>query len=229
MTQNTSHAVMQQRHEPHDSLDYFPTPAWATRALCEYLAIVDPILGSKRAWEPACGADHMVRPLTEYFETVFASDVDPRPGSNGIRADFLMPGDWPAFDWIITNPPFRLAEQFAQVGIDRAREGVALLVRTAFLEGVGRWDSLFSRRKPKAILQFTERVPMFKNRVDPTGSTATSYCWVVWNCRPPNPTPKGVPAMVWIPPCRKKLERPEDYAATGPVPPSALDSLKVQP
>ena len=35
MTQNRSHAVMQQRHEAHDSLDDFPTPPWATRALME--------------------------------------------------------------------------------------------------------------------------------------------------------------------------------------------------
>ncbi len=36
--QNRSSAVMQQRSEPHDSLDDFPTPPWATRALCEYIA-----------------------------------------------------------------------------------------------------------------------------------------------------------------------------------------------
>lgn len=33
MAQNTSSAVMAQRSEPHDSLDDFPTPPWATRAL----------------------------------------------------------------------------------------------------------------------------------------------------------------------------------------------------
>ena len=38
MTQNRSSAVMQQRKEPHDSLDDFPTPPWATRALCEVIA-----------------------------------------------------------------------------------------------------------------------------------------------------------------------------------------------
>ena len=41
--QNTSSSVMQQRSEPQDSLDDFPTPPWATRALCEY-----PALCSKR-------------------------------------------------------------------------------------------------------------------------------------------------------------------------------------
>lgn len=37
MSQNCSSAVMQQRSEPRDSLDDFPTPPWATRALCEWL------------------------------------------------------------------------------------------------------------------------------------------------------------------------------------------------
>lgn len=38
MAQNTSYAVMQQRREAKDSLEDFPTPPWATRALCEWIA-----------------------------------------------------------------------------------------------------------------------------------------------------------------------------------------------
>jgi hypothetical protein len=37
MKQNTSHAVMAQRAEAKDSLDNFPTPPWATRALIEHV------------------------------------------------------------------------------------------------------------------------------------------------------------------------------------------------
>ena len=153
----------------------------------------------------------MLRPLSEYFELVYGSDVAPY-GFGNVR-DFLFPGDEPEFDWIITNPPFRLGEQFAQCMIDRAREGAAILVRTSFLEGIGRYLSLFSKRKPAAILQFTERVPMFKGKVDPDGSTATSYCWIVWMCRPHKPDSHSMPIFVWIPPCRRKLERDGDYAA----------------
>lgn len=199
--------VMASRKEGADSLDLFPTPPWATRALCELL---NSDLSHKRVWEPACGLGHMVRPLAEYFETVFASDV--HDYGHGQVLDFLRPYEGPAFDWIITNPPFRLAEQFAHTAIDRATEGVALLVRTAFLESVGRYASLFSRRPPKAVLQFTERVPMHRGRVVENGSTATAYCWLVWSCRPHRPCAADVPAMVWIPPCRRKLERPGDYA-----------------
>jgi hypothetical protein len=209
MSQNTSHAVMAQRIEPHDSLDFFPTPPWATRALCEYLFQTDPNLNVKRAWDPACGEGHMTRPLAEYFELVYGSDIAPY-GFGSVR-DFLFPGDEPAFDWLITNPPFRLAEEFAHTMIDRAREGCAILVRTSFLESVGRYAGLFSKRKPHAILQFTERVPMHKGRLDPTGSTATSYCWIVWRCRPHKPHPMSMPIFVWIPPCRRALERPQDY------------------
>lgn len=208
MSQNTSSAVMQQRAEPHDSLDYFPTPPWATRALCEFLRQGNN-LAVQRAWEPACGDGDMMHPLSEYFEMVYGSDVHAY-GAGAVR-DFLFPGDEPAFDWIITNPPFRLASQFVETAIERATVGVAILVRTAFLEGIERYRSLFSRLKPSAILQFTERVPMVKGRLTATGSTATSYCWIVWKCRPHKPCAAGVPALVWIPPCRRKLERPGDY------------------
>jgi hypothetical protein len=82
-----------------------------------------------------------------------------------------------------------------------------MIVRTSFLEGVGRFEKLYSKRPPSIVAQFSERVPMVKGRLTPTGSTATSYCWLVWL--------KGVAGtkLVWIPPCRKQLERAEDYAA----------------
>lgn len=208
MTQNTSHAVMAQRSEPHDSLDFFPTPPWATRALCEFLATCDAELSSMTVWEPACGEGHMARPLAEYFGKVLASDVHQYSPAT-LLCDFLFPGE-PCVercDWIITNPPFRLGMQFALTAIDRANRGVALLVRTAFLEGADRHSSLFSKHPPVAILQFCERVPMVKGRYDPTASTATSYCWIIWlKRRSPN-----VPTLFgWIAPCRSKLERPGD-------------------
>jgi hypothetical protein len=48
--QNTSHAVMAQRFEALDSLDDFPTPPWATRALCEKLIRAGHDLASMSAW-----------------------------------------------------------------------------------------------------------------------------------------------------------------------------------
>ena len=76
MSQNRSNAVMATRKEPPDSLDYFPTRPWATRALCEWLREVSPAT-MRFVWEPACGEGWMSRPLAEYFGLVFSSDVHP--------------------------------------------------------------------------------------------------------------------------------------------------------
>lgn len=205
MTQNTSSAVMSQRREPHDSLDDFPTPPWATRALCDWIGrrSIDNLTGMS-AREPAANRGHMVRPLQEYFGSVEASDVHDYGVGYAVQ-DYLF-GPAPALvDWTITNPPFRLAEQFIDRALETSKVGVAVIVRTAFLEGVGRYERLFREFPPTDVLQFSERVVMHRGKLSPKGSTATAYCWLVWRF------PHSASQMHWLPPCRKFLERPEDY------------------
>ncbi len=158
MSQNTSSAVMAQRIEPVNSLDFFPTPPWATRALCEWLKTRCPI-NSQAVWDPACGDGAMVRPLKEYFSDVHRSDVHDY-GIGAMVRDFLWPSSEQC-DWIITNPPFRLGCEFALTALERTRVGVAMLVRTAFLESVGRYKTLFSKHPP-AVLQFAEPLNSFQ-------------------------------------------------------------------
>lgn len=202
--QNRSPAVMSQRFEPSDSLDDFPTPRWATRALIEHV-LGTAVSRRHSCWEPTCGRGFMAATLGEYFDTVRASDI--HPYGFGEIADFLdSPIAQTATDWIITNPPFRLAEEFARLAIARATVGSAMLVRTGFLEGAGRYDRLFSKTRPAVVAQFVERVPILRGRVDQAASTATGYCWIVWSEAPAAQT-----EFAWIPPCRKDLERPGDY------------------
>lgn len=207
MSQNKSSAVMQQRTEAHDSLDDFPTPPWATRALCETLKITFDGHRIFNCREPASNRGHMVKPLGEYFLDVIASDIHDY-GVGHLVVDYLFQ-PLQSVDWVITNPPFRLAEQFITKALSEATEGVAVIVRTAFLESVGRYNSLFSKTPPSHVLQFSERVVMHKGKLSAKGSTATAYCWIVWNKRKlHSPTQFG-----WIPPCRKRLERASDYEA----------------
>jgi hypothetical protein len=142
--------------------------------------------------------------LAEYFGKVISSDVFDY-GFGGV-GDFLKDKyDDQSFDWVITNPPFRLAEDFTKRALRIARHGVAMLTRTVFIESVGRYERLFSSNPPTAFAQFTERVPMVKGRIDKKASTATGYGWLVWErARPAS-------RLVWIPPCRKNLERDGDY------------------
>jgi hypothetical protein len=201
--QNTSHAVMAQRTEGKHSLDDFPTPPWAIRALVTHIIDAKP-LSAMTCLEPACGRGHMSVALGDYFADVHSSDIFDY--GFGSVSDFLKAKPVAPYDWVITNPPFRLAEDFIERSLKIARHGVAMLARTVFIESVGRYERLFKLRPPSIVAQFTERVPMVKGRLDRKASTATGYAWIVWK----KPTTKGT-RLVWIPACRKTLEREGDY------------------
>ena len=227
MSQNTSSAVMQQRSEPNDSLDDFPTPPWATRALCQWLESQDELVGQMTCREPAANRGFMARTLAEHFKTVVASDVHDYGAGYPVEDYLFGPADFtPTTQFTITNPPFRLAEQFIARALARSSIGVAMIVRSSFLEGQDRYKTLFSQEPPTHVLQFTERVGMFRGRmvrvgdpdpanIDPkTGeprkaSTATSYCWLVW-LRWEFQRERST-RLVWIPPIRRILERAGDY------------------
>jgi hypothetical protein len=206
--QNTSTAVMQRRvkkPEDFDPFDYYPTPPWATRAFCEFLnGALGVSTGICSVDEPACGAGDMANTLAEYFGQVRASDIVDR--GYGERRDYLWPSDLPQVDWTITNPPFKLALQFIETALKRSRFGVAMLVRSAFLESETRYTRLFSKHPPAAVVQYVERVVMHQGRLVKDGTTATAYCWVVWTH-----SDVEAPRFYWIPPCRARLERDEDY------------------
>lgn len=205
MTGNLSSAVRQQRSEAHDSLDDFPTPPWAGRALCEWLAELGYQLPRCSVHEPAANRGFLVRALRDYFYDVTGSDVHDYGAGFGV-ADYLFGGDDLPVDWTITNPPFRLAEQFIFHALERSVCGVAMLVRSAFVEGIGRYERLFSVRPPTDILQFCERVPMVRGRYDAKASSATAYCWLVWDL-----AEEGRPTRFhWIEACRARLETPGD-------------------
>lgn len=202
-------AVMASRVEAPDALDYFPTPPWATRALLEFLG---PIVDEDQiVWEPACGHGHMVDVLREFPWRVMASDVFAyTPGQQVGSFVGQGPDVMPDFDvdWVITNPPFTLAEEFVLRALGIAEMGVAMLVRSVWLEGAGRYLRLFRPHPPVAVLQFCDRVPMVKGRWDPRASSATAYSWVIWR--------KGYTGhtrLAWVPPgANGRLWRSDDVA-----------------
>lgn len=196
---------MAQRNEPADSPDDFPTPPWATRALIEHVIPPRYQLARQTCLEPACGAGHMAKVLAEYFSEVRYSDAFDY--DYGPTRNFLTyPYETNAVDWVITNPPFRLAEEFILRSLHIARVGVAVLARTVFLESSGRYRRIFEANPPSVFAQFVERIPMVRGRLDAKASTATGYAWLIWEREGTDQ-----PRLAWVPPCRKKLERLSDY------------------
>lgn len=211
-----STAVMARRTEPADSLDYFPTPPWATRAFCEHVMPAlwpYPDAFQCSAIDPACGEGHMAGVLAEYFENVSGSDIFPY-GFGEVR-DFLQhDNDNRQHDWFISNPPFNDAEQFIDRAIQQSRRGVAMLVRMQFLEGEKRYKRLFDVRPPHLVAQYAERVPMHRGRWVINGKTATAYTWLVWLTYPEHDRTRSAgkygAAFRWIPPSKWKLTRADD-------------------
>lgn len=134
-------------------------------------------LAKQTCLEPACGRGDMARPLSEYFFSVKATDAF-HYGFASVRDFLKVPYEAASHDWVITNPPFRLAEEFVQRSLIVAREGVAILARTVFLESSGRFREIFSKTPPTKFAQFVERVPMGEGPLGSQGNNCNRLCVV---------------------------------------------------
>lgn len=204
---NGARSMAPGRQEPSGSLDFSPTPPWATRALIEH--VLPAMLVSRASLttvhEPACGEGHMAEVLREYFRHVEAVDIHDYGYGDSLQ-DFLSDDAAANADWIITNPPFGdKAEKFTLKAINQARVGVAIFARLQWLETVGRYERLFRDHPPTQLAFFAERVNLCMGRWEPDGGTATAYMWLIWiKGRSPRPP-------FWIPPgCQASLTRPDD-------------------
>ncbi len=155
---------------PHD---FFPTPQPVTRAFLDACPLPDGV------WcEPACGDGAIVRAVgpRRAWVTYDIRDV-PTPGASAVHyacRDFLTldiePG---AFDVIITNPPFYLAEEFVRKALSCATH-VAMLLRLAFLET--RQREALHEKFPCDVYVLSRRPSFMAN-----GATDnTAYGWFVW-------------------------------------------------
>lgn len=156
-----------------DSTDFYPTPENVTFALIHYLDLRGALI-----WEPACGAGHMAEAIKKTGNAVVATELHSQGyGIGGV--DFLT-ADALECDWIITNPPFKLAEQFIKRCIEHGKP-FAMLLKSQYWHSARR-RALFERHRPAAVLPLTWR-PDF--HFGAKGGSPTMECaWTVWNSVP---------------------------------------------
>lgn len=152
--------------------DFYPTPAWATRALIDN----EPFEGE--IWEPACGDGAMAKVLADKGNPVFASDLYDR-GFGEVGIDFLASER--ATDNIVTNPPYNSAEGFVAAAHRLTKRKFALLLRLAFLEGANRQRTIFTTAPPARVWVFSERITFYPAGAVQKGSGTTAYAWFVWD------------------------------------------------
>jgi len=215
-------AVMARRHEPPDALDYFPTPPWATRAFFHHVL---PALGVEAI--AACGSRRAARVTwrghCEFARSpVLASDIYSY-GYGTTPHDFLHDDPLTQAEWIITNPPFSIAREFTLRALDLANDGVAMLVRTQWIEGAGRYEKRFAIGRPRCSA-LCRTCADGQGALGPGRLTATAYAWFVWCERASEPA-----RIIWIPPgCRSSLARADDrrqFAAWSLEPPRRRCSM----
>lgn len=208
----TNPAVRRQLTRQRDyteNMDYYPTPPWVVRVLLEHINISGLVV-----WEPAAGAGHMSETLKE-GNPVQVLATDNKPKHNKIEfLDFLMPlhcigmADV-GIDWVITNPPFKLLDQFIDAAHDYA-EQMAFFCRLSALEGQRR-GAFYAKRPPSKVLAFSERVQgISPNGFDLSKQSMVAYCWLIWdNDKQKSPTKT---LLDWVPVgTAERLTKEGDY------------------
>src|SRR5258708_38498345 len=183
------HSCQVQRHtlSERGPFDLYETPAVAVEALLRVEKI------PHRIWEPACGRGAIVKVLRSAGHKVVATDIADYglpitpPGYWG--RDFLLETDAPeGTEAIVTNPPFRHAEELDAHAVNLAPL-VVMLLRLAFLESERRCHILENRGLARVHV-FRKRLPMM-HRDGWEGRKANSgmaFAWFVWDCVHRGPT-----------------------------------------
>jgi hypothetical protein len=177
-------------------LDGYNTPNIAVKTILQLENI------SKNVWEPACGFHKITNVLEAYNHNVYASDVHAwADGVDEIKS-FLKFKEIPkSFRkdgcTILTNPPYKLANEFALHALKLLVDGekLLLLLRLQFLEGISRYRDLLKPFPPKRIYIYSFRLPRMHQFLytGPEGGSAICFCWVVWE-----KGYAGDPAIRWI-------------------------------
>lgn len=153
--------------------DYYATEPKAVELLLEVEKFCPNIL------EPACGEGHISKVLIKNGYNVKSVDLIDR--GYGEVGDFLSPevSKWKGD--VITNPPYKCAQEFIEKALDIIPKGnkVAMFLKIQFLEGKRR-KKLFKKYPPKRIWISSSRLQCGMNGKFSHNSSAIAYAWFVW-------------------------------------------------
>jgi hypothetical protein len=176
----TGRALLSERGD-----DLYETPDVAVHALMRAEELPQVI------WECACGPGRIVNVLRAAGRYVYATDlVDYGCPESEARIDFLMERA-PSFaiGAVVTNPPFKLAGEFAAHALALGIPKVIMLLRLAFMESERRTPILDNGLLARVHV-FRKRLPMM-HRAGWEGRKANSgmaFAWFVWDLAHRGPT-----------------------------------------
>ena len=167
--------------------DFYATDPNALQLLINKLN-TDNIILHKNIWECAVGQGHLSTVLKENNYNVFSSDLIDRGYNNTYIIDFLndkLNRPFDTFD-ILTNPPYKYAEDFVYKALDILQDGeyCIMFLKIQFLEGKSRYN-LFMNYPPKFVYVHSTRQVCAPNGefIGENGKkigSAVCYAWYIW-------------------------------------------------
>ena len=130
-------------------------------------------------WECACGQGHLAKVFEAHGFNVKATDlIDRGYGQGGVdflKSDGLFVGD------IITNPPYKYAQEFIEHALNIIPDGnkVCVLLKVQFLEGKQR-RSLFENCPPHTVWVSSSRIKHGINGDFSRANSMMAIAWYVW-------------------------------------------------
>ena len=161
------------KHE-REANDYYATDPIAAKLLLE----VEPNLSN--IWECACGEGHLAKVFDSVGKLGKATDLINR--GYGSVEDFLLNNKPYKSGDIVTNPPYKYAQEFVEHALNLIDKGryVCMFLKILFLEGQSRKE-LFKKYPPKTVYISSSRINCAKNGDFKTyNSGAIAYAWYVW-------------------------------------------------
>lgn len=183
MTEHTIATALVKAQKAHKrkAADFYPSPPDVTVALMEFLQLPP----EQFIWEPACGDGSMSRVIEAYDQNVLSTDLREDSGYGQGGVDFLtfdtdpkagIPYSAVYNDWIITNPPFNLAEAFIRKSLS-ITPNVAMLLSNQYWHAATR-KRLFDDHPPAWVLPLLWR-PAFLEK-ERGKSPMMNVFWIVW-------------------------------------------------
>lgn len=160
--------------------DFYATDPKATKMALEELGKYYD-LSLLDVWEPAAGMGHISNTLKEKgINVVKESDIVDR-GIGATIENFLETDSMGNANAIITNPPYKISEDFYSHFLKIASQGdlYVFLGRIQWLEGVNR-AKLFKENPPSYVFVHSKRINCWKDGKEVKESSAICYAWFVF-------------------------------------------------
>lgn len=168
--------------------DYYSTDPLAIDMLEKY-GLLDK---NVKYYEVACGDGSLSKRLESYGYEVISSDLIDR-GYGTPNKDFLKDTEMKDGS-IITNPPYKHLQDFILKGLELANNKLYIFAKIQSLEGIRRYENIYSKRTPEKVCVFVKRINCYRNGIQKDYSSAVCYCWLIFD----NKNPTDDTKLIWL-------------------------------